>query len=316
MQLFWVSGSVGKIRRVNLTLKTLTIFTLVLAGLFILLGVGLQYAGFRMAVEYNPQLARQLGNLHTAVEIENLNSFYRTRLAEVQAQLDANSKKITQLELANEKLIVLATPPAAIKESAKVKALGGPYLPKTPKTTGNPASSLFDAFANALFDLKSRNSSLDQSIDDLNQRIGWLGSKPIGYPLKNNMDISSPFGARIDPITHGWSGHQGIDFQAPTGTVILASGAGVVEKVTWDNDYGKEVMINHGDGYVTRYAHTSETLVTEGMKVDRLMPIAKVGNSGRATGAHLHFEILKDGKPINPGEWLVGMNKQVAKEHP
>lgn len=312
MQLFWVSGSVGKIKRVNLTFKTLAIFTLLLATFLILLGVGLQYAGFRMAVEYNPRLARQLGNLHTAVEIENLNSFYRTRLTEVQAELDANSKKIVQLELANEKLIVLATPPAAIKESFKVKALGGPYLPKTPKTTGNPASSLFDAFANSLSGLKSRNNSLDQSIEELNLRIAWLDSKPIGYPLKNNIDISSPFGARIDPITHSWSSHQGMDFQAPIGTVILSSGAGVVEKVAWDNNYGKEVMINHGDGYSTRYAHTSGTLVTEGMKVDRLTPIAKVGNSGRATGAHLHFEILKNGKPINPTEWLVGASKSAT----
>lgn len=314
MQLFWVSGSVGKIRRVNLTLKTLAIFALLLAALFILLGVGLQYAGFRMAVEYNPQLARQLGNLHTAVEIENLNSFYRTRLAEVQSQLDNHSKKIVQLELANEKLIALATPPAALKESAKVKAMGGPYLPKT-TIIGNPSTSLFDAFANALSDLKSKNNHLTQSIEDTNERIEWLNGKPIGYPLKNNIDISSPFGARIDPITHNWSGHQGIDFQAPIGTVILSSASGVVEKVAWDSDYGKEVILNHGDGYATRYAHASETLVTQGMKVDRLMPIAKVGNSGRATGAHLHFEILKDGKPINPSEWLVGMNRQAARGH-
>ena len=214
MQLFWVSGSVGKIRRVNLTLKTLAIFSLLLATLLILLGVGLQYAGFRMAVEYNPQLARQLGNLHTAVEIENLNSFYRTRLSEVQAQLDSHSKKIVQLELANEKLIALATPPSLIKESPRVKAMGGPYIPKV---TGNPSSSLFDAFANSLSDLKSRNNSLTQSIEVLNHHIEWLGRKPISYPLKNNIDISSPYGARIDPITHGWSGHQGIDFQAPIG---------------------------------------------------------------------------------------------------
>jgi murein DD-endopeptidase MepM/ murein hydrolase activator NlpD len=181
------------------------------------------------------------------------------------------------------------------------------------KVTRTPSASLFDAFANALSDLKSSNNRLSQSIDDLNQRIEWLGSKPIGYPLKNHIDISSPFGVRIDPITHKWSSHQGIDFQAPLGAVILSSGSGTVEKVIWDHEYGKQVMINHGDGYLTRYAHTSETLVTEGMKVSRLWPIAKVGNSGRATGAHLHFEILRDGKPINPSEWLVGINKGAVK---
>ena len=312
MQIFWVSGSVGKIRRVNLTFKTLAIFTLVLVITLILLGVALQYAGFRMAVEYNPQLARQLGNLHTAVEIENLNSFYRSRLAEVQAQLENNSKKITQLELANEKLITLATPPSITKEGAKIKAMGGPYLFKA---TGNPSNSLFDAFGNSLSDLKNRNQRLSQSIEDLNKRINWLNNKPIAYPIKGGIDISSPFGGRIDPITHTWSGHQGIDFQAPIGTIILSSAAGVVEKVGWDKDYGKVVILNHGDGYMTRYAHTSEALVTEGMRVDRLIPIAKVGNSGRTTGPHLHFEIMKDGKPINPSEWLVGMNRPINIDH-
>lgn len=278
MQLFWVSGSVGKIRRLNLTLKTPAIITLVLAASFIFLGAGLQYAGFRLAVEYSPQLAGQLGNLHTAVEMENLNYFYRTHLIEVQEQLESHSKKIAQLELANEKLIALATPPALIRDGVKVKALGGPYLPKSTKVIGTPLTSLFDAFANTLSSLKSANNILGQSIDDLDKRIEWLSGKPIGYPLKDKIDISSPLGLRIDPINRNWSGHQGIDFQAPTGTVILASGAGIIETVIGDKEYGKQVLINHGDGYVTRYAHASETLVTEGMKVDRLSPIAKVGN--------------------------------------
>lgn len=293
-----------------MTLKTLTIFSLLLTTFLILLGVLLQYAGFRMAVEFNPQLARELGNLHTAVEIENLNSFYRSRLSEVQTQLDDYSKKIAQLELANEKLIALATPPSLIKESSRVKAIGGPNITNT---MSHSSSSLFDTFANSLSDLKKRNISLSQSIEEIHQRIEWLSSKPIGYPLKNNIDISSTYGARIDPITHNWSDHQGIDFQAPIGTVILASAEGVVQKVAWDNDYGNVVVLNHGDGYMTRYAHTSEVLVAEGAKVGRSTPIAKVGNSGRATGAHLHFEILKDGNPINPSNWLVGMNNPVEK---
>ena len=313
MQLFWVPGSVGKIRRINLKLNTLTIFTFTFAAILILLGVGLQYTGFRMAAEYNPQLARRLGNLHTALEMESLNSFYRARLAEVQLQLDNNSKKIAQLELANEKLIALAMPPTAIKESTKTKVMGGTY---PPKVTDTPSTSLFDAFANTLSDLISRNNSLDKSIQDLIQRIEWINSKPIGYPLENNIAISSPFGPRIDPITHNWGEHQGIDFQAPDETIILSSGAGIVEKVTLDKEYGKGVILNHGDGYMTRYAHTSETLVTEGMKVGRLTPIAKVGNSGKSTGAHLHFEILKNGKPINPGMWLVGIDKRTTKIYP
>ncbi|MBU3625344.1 M23 family metallopeptidase [Polynucleobacter sp. JS-Safj-400b-B2] len=285
---------------------------LLFSACLIFIGVGLQYAGFRMAVEYNPKLARQLGNLHTAVEIENLNSFYRTRLVEIQAELDSHHRKAIQLQLANEKLIALATPPAIIKERANAKSLGGPYLPNRGKGNDNLSGSLFDAFASILSGLREANNHLDHAIEHVNQRIAWLGSKPIGFPIQRNIDISSPFGERIDPINRGYSAHQGIDFQAPMGALIFSSGVGIVDKAGWDSEYGKEVILNHGDGYSTRYAHASEILVTKGMKVERLTPIAKVGKTGRTTGAHLHFEILKDGKPTNPNLWLVGLRPEVG----
>lgn len=306
MQVFWISSSVGRIRRINLTFKTLCMIVAMIALVFILLGFALQYLGFRVAVEYNPELVRKLGGVHTAMEVENLNSFYRGRLSEVFTQLEANAKKISQLEMANERLIMLATPPGALKETARVRAKpqGGPYIPKPTKRS---SMSVFDVFDSALYEVRGINDRSAQLIIDVDQRIEWLGSKPITMPLKGVIDITSPFGVRNDPITHAWSTHQGIDFQAPLGATIYASGAGVVHEVGRDKEYGKMVMINHGEGYMTRYAHASEIMVTEGMEVARLTPIAKVGSSGRSTGAHLHFEILKDGRQINPGEWLVGI---------
>ena len=217
-----------------------------------------------------------------------------------------NNQKIVEMEIANQKLMAIATPPSLTKEIVKTKPMGGPYIPKA---TGLTAKNTPANLKNLLLDIKSSNDYLTQTIENLNWGIDRLTSKPIAYPLSWRINVSSPFGARVDPIRHEWGEHQGVDFQAPIGAIILSSASGVVEKVGWEGAYGNSVLINHGEGYATRYAHASEILVTPGMKVGRQMPIAKVGNSGRSTGSHLHFEILKDGKSVNPGEWLVGMSR-------
>jgi murein DD-endopeptidase MepM/ murein hydrolase activator NlpD len=103
--------------------------------------------------------------------------------------------------------------------------------------------------------------------------------------------------------------HQGLDFQGPIGAPITSSADGIVEKAGWDPQYGNEIIINHGDGYMTRYAHASELLVNTGDRVSRSQVIAKIGQSGRSTGPHLHFEILKNGKVVDPQAYLIGNRK-------
>ena len=110
MQIIWVSGPVGRIRKVNLTFKHLMIAFSLTALLLVLIGVGLQYFGFRMAIEYDPQLAKKLGNLHSPVELENLNAFYKLKLLELNKRLEINQEKISTLELSNKRLEALATP--------------------------------------------------------------------------------------------------------------------------------------------------------------------------------------------------------------
>jgi len=150
MQIFWVSGAVGKIHRVNLTLKHLLLgffgFTLTL----ILTGVCLQYMGFQMAIEYNPQLARKLGNVHTAIELENLNSFYRQKLSDIEKQVSAYQLNIHELQLSNQKLLALATPPVMHKDRPKQASMGGPSINPSSSTT-NP--SLMNAMQDSLHDM-------------------------------------------------------------------------------------------------------------------------------------------------------------------
>lgn len=112
--------------------------------------------------------------------------------------------------------------------------------------------------------------------------------------------VASGYGWRIDPVYHTRRFHHGMDFTAPTGTDVFATGSGKVTFVGWKQGYGNTVIIDHGYGYETWYAHLSTTLKRVGAKVSRGDVIALVGNTGKSTGPHLHYEVHLQGKPIDP----------------
>ena len=116
--------------------------------------------------------------------------------------------------------------------------------------------------------------------------------------------VSSSFGNRVDPFTGGRAWHAGIDFSARRGTEVLAAAGGVVIYADYRADYGHTIEINHGDGYVTRYAHQHELKVAVGDVVKRGQVIGTVGSSGRASGAHLHFEVMKNGRQVDPRRYI------------
>ncbi len=112
--------------------------------------------------------------------------------------------------------------------------------------------------------------------------------------------MASGYGWRIDPVYHIRRFHEGMDFTAPVGTDIYATGNGTVVYSGWRQGYGETVEIDHGMGYATRYAHCSKRLVRVGQKVKRGDVIAKVGNTGKSTGPHLHYEVHSQGRPVDP----------------
>ncbi|SMF99839.1 Membrane proteins related to metalloendopeptidases [Burkholderia singularis] len=116
--------------------------------------------------------------------------------------------------------------------------------------------------------------------------------------------FGSPFGNRVDPFTHHLAFHPGLDLVASAGTAILATAAGRVSFSGEKPGYGKVVEIDHGHGIVTRYAHASRLLVHAGQPVLPGDVIAEVGSTGRSTGPHLHFEVLRDGMPTDPEMYL------------
>ena len=126
---------------------------------------------------------------------------------------------------------------------------------------------------------------------------------PRGWPLQGGY-VSSGFGYRNDPFSGRRAFHQGVDIAGKPGTPIKAVADGVVTYADVKAGYGLMVEINHGNGYITRYAHTLAKLVDVGERISKGEFIAVIGSSGRSTGTHLHFEVLHDGRTINPRSFL------------
>ena len=122
---------------------------------------------------------------------------------------------------------------------------------------------------------------------------------PSGMPVENGY-ISSGFGGRIHPISGKYKGHQGVDIPGKKGTPVNSVAAGIVIKSERSGGYGNMVEIRHPDGYTTRNAHNQKNLVKEGDLVEKGQKIALLGSTGRSTGPHVHFEVRKDDKPVNP----------------
>ena len=140
--------------------------------------------------------------------------------------------------------------------------------------------------------LSAANNSSGSSV------LSWLKVNP----LPGMVRVSSQYGTRYFAGKSEY--HPGVDLAAPNGTPIYASGSGVVTRSGWVNGYGQMIEINHGNGYITRYAHASRLLVSVGERVQAGEEIAKVGCTGRCTGAHLHYEIVQDGQRKNPSTYL------------
>lgn len=126
----------------------------------------------------------------------------------------------------------------------------------------------------------------------------------IRFQMPVNGRISSDFGTRFHPIDKRAKFHGGIDIAVPSGTKVAASADGIVKFAGWKGGYGNTVIISHADGSETLYGHNSRLLVAEGQKVNGGDPVSLSGSTGKSTGPHLHFEIRRDGKLVNPTEFL------------
>ena len=147
-----------------------------------------------------------------------------------------------------------------------------------------------------------QSQSFDEVVNLFKQNDEMLKCIPAIQPVSNKdlKKTASGYGMRIDPIYKTSKFHEGMDFSASTGTPIYATGNGTVTKAGWQSGYGRVVVINHGYGYETLYAHMNKIDVRKGQRVVRGEVIGEVGNTGKSTGPHLHYEVHVKGRVVNP----------------
>ena len=146
--------------------------------------------------------------------------------------------------------------------------------------------------------MKQMDGTLTAVATRLQQRARWISQTPAITPVKGI--FTSGFGSRSDPLTHGHGNHQGVDIAAAPGQPVRASADGIVMRASNIGGLGNAIFVAHGYGITTRYGHLSKIEVRPGQRVKRGDVIGRVGNTGRSTGYHLHYEVRQDGDPVNP----------------
>ncbi|MCJ8275844.1 MAG: M23 family metallopeptidase [Bdellovibrionales bacterium] len=166
--------------------------------------------------------------------------------------------------------------------------------------------SLSVRFDQVLKESKLREQSLLELWQNLSDRISLLGATPSIRPV--NGWVTSNFGMRRSPFSNTKRMHHGLDIAASFGTPVVAPADGIVSYVGYDGGYGKLVSIDHGYGVVTRYGHNARIFVKVGQRVKRGDKVASVGNTGRSTGPHLHYEVRVNGIPVDPKKYILDQN--------
>ena len=181
-----------------------------------------------------------------------------------------------------------------------------------PVSQGGPLSNEaevleVDSLETQLASLSRRLKQRETELSILDQVLLGIyndkGARPAGAPIVKGW-MSSPFGERVDPISGKKAWHEGMDFAGAKGSEVIAVANGVVVFAGYRDGYGKMVEISHGKDMRTRYGHHEEVLVHAGQSVKRGDVIALMGSSGRSTGPHVHFEVLKEGRPVNPARYV------------
>ena len=195
---------------------------------------------------------------------------------------------------------------AESKKNAEKKAI---LLKNTQTVKNNYMAKLTDAEKQ----LQAKIDEIDQATREVEAQIMLIAGANsntqyvggvLAWPVPGYSTITSPFGMRVHPITGVYKLHTGMDIRAPIGANFVAANDGIVVKAEYNRAYGNMVMIDHGGGIMTLYAHGSEILVQPGQTVKRGDPILKVGSTGYSTGAHAHFEVRVNGTYVNPVDYF------------
>jgi murein DD-endopeptidase MepM/ murein hydrolase activator NlpD len=284
----FIDRTSGVSRRLTMRLNwALAIVTFAL-GLPVLVGLGIRWG-----------TVAEIRALRTnTISLEMENSSYKAATGELATQIVSLQGVIDELSTREHLDPVTAKAMQKLPAVVKARAMGG-------ATTSQPADYMATALASPedtfglLRDVLGRlESRLRRVRSDVDRRQALAAATPSIWPTIGW--LSAGFGERADPFTGEPGYHQGLDISADGGRPVVAPAAGTVESASWSGNYGNLLVVDHGFGLKTRYGHLSQFVVKPGDKVERGTLIGYVGSTGRATGPHLHYEVLANGQLINP----------------
>jgi murein DD-endopeptidase MepM/ murein hydrolase activator NlpD len=299
MNVIFLSKREGKARQLNLTHP----LALSLIGGLVLTVLG---SAFMLGVQLGRGNSRALA-LGDTVHLSDVLAQQKAQISELKSQLqlrvDAMAMRIGEV---NAHVIRLDALGKRLTEMADIDSREFNFDRDPPR--GGAAEG--EGVSAEIPDLSSMLSTLEKKVDLRQSQLSALENlilarelkqeiHPEGRPVENGF-ISSYFGEREDPFDGQETFHKGVDFAGAKGSTVVAVAAGVVTWAGERSGFGKLVEINHGDGYVTRYGHNEKTLVSVGETVKRGDPIGLMGSTGRSTGPHVHFEVLRNGRQVDP----------------
>jgi murein DD-endopeptidase MepM/ murein hydrolase activator NlpD len=246
-------------------------------------------------------------DLSRAASLRQENSALAREIGELNGRLATLADTLTRISQRDARIRVLANL-EPIDPQVQAAGIGGPASPEFALAGITGASRRTAEIRVDLGALIRRAnllaSSFKEAADSLALHTARLAATPSIMPTQGW--LSSAFSSmRTHPILHMARPHEGIDVSAPMGSPIEAPAAGIVSDAGWETGYGNSITIDHGFGIVTKFAHASKLLVRNGQRVSRGQRIALVGNSGLATGPHLHYEVHVNGRPVNPLKYVL-----------
>ena len=308
MNIILVSDSLARTRSVTLsqTQVLLVAFGVLLAGFFLATATYMVTMHFAVDIR-NPYLRALMASLHQD-EMKKSEAQVRENLDALAAKVGELQARILRLDAFGERLGKAVGMKQDEFRFEEKPGLGGPAVVMDHDLTMSEFQRMLDDMARLLDDRGDKLGILDSFLMD--DRLARK-TIPTTMPIKDGY-YSSNYGYRLDPFTGRSSFHTGVDIIAGLGTPVMAAAGGVVSGSNALPEYGNVVDIDHDNGLTSRYAHLSKSLVKVGDVVMKGQVIALVGNTGRTTGPHLHFEVREKGIPLNPNKFLALGKKEIT----
>jgi murein DD-endopeptidase MepM/ murein hydrolase activator NlpD len=298
----------AKSRAVNLSGTKLVLALVSLSLVLMLMAAGLYHWVFLKGARDRWPVIGSVVRFVVRDEFEQRDRFMRENLDAMARKLGDMQARMQQLEALGERVGGLAG--VSTQELRVNPGRGGALVQGRPLTLEEVQATLND--------LEQISGERADLLTVMESRLIDQQLKKMMVPTQNpvNAPVGSRFGWRIDPFTGRQALHTGLDFQASVGMPIVAAAGGVVVTAEMHPEYGNMVEVDHGNGLVTRYGHTSRILVKKGDLIKRGQQIALVGTTGRSTGPHLHFEVLVQGVQQDPAKFLAGNGRAPEPGHP